>query len=332
MKPRDILVATHGYCFDGMTSAALFTHLRRTLEPGEALTFRYKSCGYGPNMQMIPEGWLDGSENVILDFRYTPSKKLSWYFDHHVTGFGSPEERETALATAGAAGTGPAARPQVHFDPASSSCAGLIARVASSRFGVSMDQMSELIEWAEIIDAARFSSAEAATRRDEPALQLAGVVEHHGDAAFLLSIIPRLLERPLNEVARSEDIQRLWQPIAASRASFTERIKARAEVKGRVVYVDLTDAPVDISSKFVTYALYPRCAYSVMLARHKQHLKLSIGYNPWSGVERTHDIAAICRREGGGGHPVVGACAFPLPELERARSVAKAVVRELDEG
>ena len=76
MKPRDILVATHGHCFDGMASAALFTHLARALEPGQDLAFRYKSCGYGPGMQRIPEGWLDGQESAILDFRYTPSEKL----------------------------------------------------------------------------------------------------------------------------------------------------------------------------------------------------------------------------------------------------------------
>src|SRR5277367_3018661 len=84
MKAREMMVATHGHCFDGAASAVLFTRLARAVAAaGEARSFRYKSCGYGPGMQMIPEAWLDGAENAILDFRYTPSKKLSWYFDHH---------------------------------------------------------------------------------------------------------------------------------------------------------------------------------------------------------------------------------------------------------
>jgi len=331
MKPRDILVATHGHCFDGMASAALFTHLVRALEPGQGLGFRYKSCGYGPGMQMIPEGWLDGEESAILDFRYTPSKKLTWYFDHHITGFASNEERDIALA--GAAGTdlkGHLAKPQVHYDPTYGSCAKLIADVASSRFGASMSPHEELIAWADRIDSARFDSAEDATRSDEPVLHLAAVIEHHGDGPFLKKHIPRLLDRSVSEVACSPEIQALWTPIAASRDAFTRRVEKGATRRGRVVQVDLTDAPLEVAAKFVTYALFPDCTYSVSLSRNKAHYKLSIGYNPWSGHARGHDIAAICRRYDGGGHPAVGACSFPLAARDKAVAAAAAVVLELN--
>ena len=331
MKPRDILVATHGHCFDGMASAALFTHLARTLEPAKALSFRYKSCGYGPAMQMIPESWLDGDESAILDFRYTPSKKVTWYFDHHITGFATTEERDSALAGAAKA-TGPGApdQPQVHYDPAYGSCAKLIADVAATRFGAPMSAHQELIDWADRIDSARFDSAEDATRRDEPVLHLAAVIEHHGDGPFLNDHVEKLLSRPVTEVARSPEIQALWRPIAASRDAFTRRVEKNATRKGRVVHVDLTDAPLDVAAKFVTYALFPDCTYSVTLSRNRQHYKLSIGYNPWSGHVRLHDIASICRRLGGGGHPAVGACSFPLSAREKALATTEAVVAELN--
>jgi hypothetical protein len=331
MKPRDILVATHGHCFDGMASAALFTHLARALEPAAALGFRYKSCGYGPGMQMIPEPWLDGEESAILDFRYTPSKKVTWYFDHHITGFGSVEERDRALAGAAPArGPGAPDKPQVHYDPTYGSCAKLIADVARERFGASMSPHEELIAWADRIDSARFASAEEATRRDEPVLQLAAVIEHHADGPFLNAHVAKLLERSVTEVAKSPEIQALWAPIAASRDAFTRRVEKSATRKGRVVHVDLTDAPLDVAAKFVTYALYPDCTYSVTVSRNKQHYKLSIGYNPWSGHPRLHDIASICRREGGGGHPAVGACSFPLSAREKALAAAEAAVVELN--
>src|SRR5260221_115912 len=70
----------------------------------DVLGFRYKSCGYGPAMKQIPESWLDGAENAILDFRYTESKQLAWYFDHHLTGFGSEDERARAVARAESSG------------------------------------------------------------------------------------------------------------------------------------------------------------------------------------------------------------------------------------
>ena len=63
----------------------------------------------------------------------------------------------------------------------------------------------------------------------------------------------------------------------------------------------------------------------------KQQLKVGVGYNPWSGKERRHDISAICRRYGGGGHPAVGAFALPTKALAKAREAADAIVRELNE-
>lgn len=328
MKARSILVATHGHCFDGLASAALFTRLRRAIAGGAPLSFRYKSCGYGPGMQQIPEAWLDADENVILDFRYTPSAKLSWYFDHHVTGFASEAERDATIAGAARAGD-PEARPQVHYDPTYGSCTKLVADVAAARFGVEMREAESLISWADTIDAARFATAEAATDPDEPALQLAGVIEHHGDGAFVSKYAPRLADGDLLGLAKAPEIQALWAPIRAAREAMIERVVRAAEVRGPVVLVDLADAPLDVAAKFVTYARYPGCAYSVMLTRNKQHFKISVGYNPWSATPRAHDIAAICKREGGGGHPAVGACSFPLDAIDRARAVARAITAEL---
>lgn len=328
MKPTDIVVATHGHCFDGMASAALFSRLISSLRDGEPLAFRYRSCGYGPGMTMIPPAWLDGDENAILDFRYTPSKKLTWYFDHHVTGFGSDAERDAALAQASSS-KDPGVGPHVFYDAAYGSCTKLIADVSREHFGVDTSDLDELTRWADIIDTARFPSAEAAVSREHPVMQLASVVEHHGDGPFLASIVPRLGERPLSEVALAPDIQELWRPLSVSRQTFSARIERGAQRMGRVVFVDLSDAPLEAVGKFMTYAMFPDCVYSVSLSRQKQHYKLSVGYNPWCGVPRDHDIAAICRRYEGGGHPAVGAASFPLSALDRAREAARVITAEL---
>ena len=93
--------------------------------------------------------------------------------------------------------------------------------------------------------------------------------------------------------------------------------------------VDLGDENLDVATKFVTYAMWPTSGYSVVLSRSKSKCKLSIGYNPWSNVTRTHDIAKICERHGGGGHPVVGAISLPADALARARELASSVAEEL---
>lgn len=332
MKPKNVTVATHGHCFDGMSSAALFTHLLRSLRSSRAsapLAFKYRSCGYGPGMSMIPEEWLDGDENAILDFRYTPSKRLSWYFDHHITGFGSPEERQAAESAAIPA-SADSQGPHVFYDATYGSCTKLIADVGKRELGVSMDGLGDLIAWADKIDTASFESAEAAVSRTEPVLMLASVVEHHGDGPFLTSIVPKLLERPVREVALDADIQALWKPLMAAQETFIARVKKGSKPMGRVVFVDLSDAPIEAAAKFVTYALHPECMYSVVLMRGRQHYKLSIGYNPWCGASRLHDISVICRSYGGGGHAAVGAASFPLSALDNAKQAAAAVTALLN--
>lgn len=335
MTPRDIVVATHGHCFDGMASAALFTRLVRAMRAGAPLELRYRSCGYGPGMSTVPPAWLDGDENAILDFRYTPTKRLTWYFDHHITGFASAEERDTALSRAAETLESPRtpdpdAGPRVFYDAAYGSCTRLIADVSRERYGIDAGPTGELVAWAEVIDTAGFPTAEAAVSREDPVMQLASVVEHHGDAPFLTSIVPRLMERPVSEVARDQDVQELWRPLARTREAYGTRIERGATVIGRVVMVDLSDAPLEAVGKFMTYAMFRECVYSVTLSRQKQHYKLSVGYNPWCGVPRDRDIAAICKRYDGGGHPAVGAASFPLSALEQARKAAQDIAEELN--
>ena len=99
---------------------------------------------------------------------------------------------------------------------------------------------------------------------------------------------------------------------------------------GNVVYVDLSDAVIDVAGKFVTYALFPKSIYSVMVTRGRTRCKISVGYNPWSGQERRHDISQICKRYGGGGHAVVGAIALSPSEIEKAKQIGLDIVAELN--
>ena len=163
------------------------------------------------------------------------------------------------------------------------------------------------MRWADIIDSAAFESAKMAVERKEPELQLMTLVEHLGDDAFLAKMVPRLLEQPLCEVARAPEVTLAYEPLGRALDDFVGKVRSRAETIGVSVLVDLSDELIETAGKFVTYALYPESAYSVLLSRSKSKCKISVGYNPWSPVPRTHDIAAICERHGGGGHPVVGA-------------------------
>ncbi len=328
MSSRSVVVATHGHCLDGLCSAALFTRLLRHVEHAErdALAFRYLSMGYGPGENGVPPRLLTGDVNAVLDYRFSASPDLSWYFDHHVSAFATPEERQ---AFDDRAARGKAER---HFhDGAYGSCTKLIADIGAARFGLDSAPVAELVRWADMIDRAAFPSAQMAVEKKEPVLKLMTVVEHGGDAAFLQRFVPLLLEHSIEDVANLPEVRAAYVPYEEQQAGFVKLVEANATFDGVAVRVDLTAQELEAAPKFVTYALYPTSAYSVVVTRSRKKCKLSIGYNPWCGVPRTHDIAKICERHGGGGHAVVGAISLPADPESTARAVAlsKEIAREL---
>src|SRR5262249_14858824 len=128
--PRRVVVATHGHCFDGMCSAAMFTRLMRSMHPGADFRFTYRALGYGPGQNGVDPRILDGELNAVLDFRFSTSPKLTWYFDHHVSAFPTPGDR--ALYDARAAD----GERRFFHDGQYGSCTKLIADVGAARFGL----------------------------------------------------------------------------------------------------------------------------------------------------------------------------------------------------
>ncbi len=313
--------ATHGHCFDGLASAVVFTRLLRAVSPEAKV--EYRACGYGANQPKADASSLTGEQNAVLDFRFGDSPALSWYFDHHKTAFPKPEDE---LAFRARAECEPL---RFFYDPSYSSCTKLIADTAREHFGIQLADLAPLVEWADMVDAARFPTAAAAVDRSNPVMQLVAVVEHYGDDRFFSKAVPQLLEKPLEEVARSHLVTGKYKALGEKHDRFTARIRERGHVKGRVVHVDLTDSPVDAVAKFATYAMYPETMYSVVVGLLSGGVKISVGYNPWCGAPRDVDVSAICSRWGGGGHPVVGGIAFPRSEVDRARSVALQIADEL---
>jgi hypothetical protein len=322
-----VVVATHGHCFDGLCSAVMFTRLYRRRFPDDGASFTYRGAGYGPGQNGVDPKVLSGDVNAILDFRFAAVRQLTWYFDHHVSAFVTPTERafyEQAVAEGEARG-----ERRMFHDGAYSSATKLIADVGRQRFGLDPAPTEELVRWADMIDSASFPSAAMAVERKEPELRLMTIVENLGDDGFLAKMVSRLLEKPLSEVARSEDLAQLYEPLGRAHESFVKLVEKRATRLGHVVLVDVTEQLIEVAGKFVTYALFPDSAYSVMLSRSKSKCKISVGYNPWSPIPRRHNIAEICERYGGGGHPVVGAISLAADKVDDAKALARTIALEL---
>ncbi len=82
-------------------------------------------------------------------------------------------------------------------------------------------------------------------------------------------------------------------------------------------------------NKFIPYYLFPDSTYTVSVSTSSFRTKVSVGSNPWAKEPVKHNLASICERYGGGGHPRVGAISFEIGAADKARAVAQEIRQEL---
>ncbi len=319
----------HDKCFDGACSAALFTRFHRECV-GTVERFEYRGLVHRAGL-LFEESWFDTrGENAIVDFKYSSSPLLTWWFDHHLSAFMSVKDEQTFQRGQADGSRG----MRQFFDPTYTSCTGLIAQVASTRFGMDISPFAELIHWADIVDGARYQSATAAVEMADPAMKLTLVIESAPDGdgeSISRRFIPLLTEMPLQQVLEQPFVQNLLGPLLEQHWAALELIRSRAQCQGEVISFDITDQPTEGYNKFIPYYLFPEGTYNVGLSRSSFRTKVSVGTNPWTSrpADELANIAAICERYGGGGHARVGAISFAVDQEEAARAAAQEIVAEL---
>ena len=310
----------HGNCFDGVSSAAVFTKFYRTkFHPNAEIEYQpvmHKAGNFFDKNELVSDG-----ENAIVDFKYCADERVTWWFDHHQSAFlSAADEQKFSEDESG----------RKFLDTTSKSCAEFIAKVAAEKFGFRDESLDELIEWAHIIDGALYESPAQCVELRSPALKLMQVIEGEKDKDFVAGIIRSLTEKSLNEIIESPEIQAKLEPILEQHEKTVALIKDRAEYEKGVVSFDLTDTKIDGYNKFIPYYFYPQTTYNVALTQSAFRTKISVGSNPWSPRPRVHNIAEICERYGGGGHAVVGAVSLAPDALEKGREFMREIIAELE--
>ena len=188
-------VLFHDNCFDGAASAAVFSRFYRERIRKDG-TLTYQGLSHQAGGAPVPESAFQGDENAIVDFRYSQSPKLTWWFDHHASAFQNEGDEAHFLAdTSG----------RKFHDASRKSCTVYLADIARERFGFDPGPMVELLEWAEIIDGAQFPSPQMAVGLREPALQLMTVLEANHDPELIPEVIRLLEAHTLSDVASRRD-------------------------------------------------------------------------------------------------------------------------------
>ena len=314
-------VLHHASCFDGAASSSIFTAFYRACVRSDA-EFVYIPKQHRPGNPFVATDF-NADEVAILDFRYTKIPGLVWFFDHHKSSFQLDGEREHFLAD----GSG-----RKFFDPNATSCTGFIAHVAASRFGFEPAPHAELLHWADIIDSAAFPDPEIPVTLEAPALQVMTFVEQNDDPVLAGRLIEDLMTTPLEKLARQSYVREVVDPAMVRHRADIELLRSRLEIHGGVATFDLLDQPARAYNKFIPYYLHPDIRYLVGVSVGPDgRFKLSAGYNPWFAEDgREHDIATLCERFGGGGHPFVGGISFSPDDAappRQAKSWISSVLR-----
>ncbi len=313
-------VLYHGNCFDGSASAGLFSRFfREHLSPGDA-QISYTPMQHKGDAQPIAGTLLDGDVNACVDFRYSQDPRLQWWFDHHVSAFQLPGDEAHFRADKSG---------QKFYDPTAKSCTNFLAKTLAARFDFDTARFSDLLYWAEIIDGALFPSAAMAVELREPALRLMTWVENNREPKLAERFIEDLVTRPLADIAAEAYVATALGPLLVRHEKNLEAMRRISKLDRGVAIADLTAEGASTINKFIVYYLHPDARYAVTLLATPERYKISVGSNPWPKTPRTHDIAKLCEKYGGGGHPAVGAISLPKTDLEAARKVAAEVTAYL---
>jgi hypothetical protein len=314
----NVRVCFHDQCFDGACSAAVFTRFyRECVNPEAELCYRGLVHRAG---QLFDEDIFDSDENVIVDFKYSSSERLTWWFDHHQSAFLTEADAEHFRRdTSGRKFYGPEFR----------SCTKFIAYIGATKFGFTCPDLEELVHWADLIDGAQYPDPQTAVEMRDAATQLTLVIEGTRSKGFVAGLIPELVSKPLSKIAAVPPIRQAFERLYSQHLQTIELIRQRAELHDGVVFFDMADQDSDGFNKFIPYYLFPAAVYSVALSRSRERTKIAVGSNPWNPTPKGANLASICERFGGGGHAKVAAISLPPGDLERARAVARQIVTEL---
>jgi len=321
----NVRVFYHDKCFDGACSASLFARFHRECIRQDA-SYEYHGLVHRAGA-LFNEADFIGDENAIVDFKYSASPKITWWFDHHLSAFLTPEDNQDYQRGLADGRYG----DRRFYDPNYTSCTSFLAHIASTRFGFNAEPVKDLIHWADIVDGALYESPQAAVEMAAPAMKLTLVIESTQDPEFIPRLIPLLTTKSLADILQEPFVAELLPPLLERHQQALSLIQERSESKDGTIYFDISDHQLEGFNKFIPYYLHPEATYSIGLSKSSFRTKVAVGSNPWTKAkpEDMVNLATICERYGGGGHARVGAISFPPDREDVARKAAAEIVAEL---
>ncbi len=276
--------------FDGMAAAAILAEALDAVRGEKELDWH----GVNFDRTLEWETFGIGRRFAVVDFHFHPHAE--YWFDHHPTTFLKPEHE--ALYQPG---------PTRRFDPASPSCPPIIVAHAREEWGWEPPaRFEELVRWSNIIDAARFHSAEQALFGTDPALRIMRALTCAPDFAFHDRVVALMRRQDLVQVALDEEVDRCFRRAERNRDRALEAFPGTlVERTADTMLADLRSRKIR-RERFAAFYLYPELHYLVSLLPTRAGVHITVSSNPWNRPDDGLHLGEILKEYGGGGHQGVG--------------------------
>lgn len=273
--------------FDGRASVAVFLDFLRG---------RGDSVGnYVQVDHWISDKWdalVRKSKNpfAVFDFYFHP--RAVFFFDHHATTFRKKSwERNFKNDRFH------------HLRPEYKSCCKLVFDALKKNFGYRpKSHIKDLVRWAEVVDAADYSSPRLTIEVEEPALEIDIFVDERSTKENLNWLIELISRKPLREIARLGKVQKVVKMARRKIKRGLLFTRKNLQIFGKVTFLDLSLTNVP-RVRFAPHYLYPELNYTVTLMKDVDGFRIAVGGNPWRKQACRIDLGRYAKAKyGGGGH------------------------------
>lgn len=303
----------HSPCFDGIASSVLALDF---LEGSQNWTFEELH----PVNYDSRNGWLSKKLSkpfAVVDFLYHPD--ADFWADHHQTTFVKPSLKKTFED---------GKNPYHIYGAKSGSCAKLIWRVLAQRFNYRNTRFTELVRWADKIDAARYGSVEEAISGSYPALNINRSLMITSDPDYPVWLVTQLRSHPLDEVGRLPEVVEKSNEVKTLVQVGLDRLSQTVHLDGSDIAVFDVDSSDVLINRYSPYHFFPEARYSVGMVRTNDGIKITAMRNPWRQFPSVY-LGKVFERFGGGGHRRVGSVLLKDSDARKAQRVLKRLLREI---
>jgi hypothetical protein len=245
---------------------------------------------------------------VVLDFPFHPH--AAFWFDHHL----SPFKKETWQKKF--------REDKTHvYRPQYFSCCHMAYDTLKRNFKWHPPAYFDgLVTWLDVIDGARYASAEQTILMKEPAFAVDNFIDQQRGNPERAEWLIRLLSmHPLVSVAKIPEIATIGRKVRKQAALNLAFYKKNLIARGNVAFIDLTRHQGKML-RYAPYYLFPEIRYSIRASMKGRLYHLGVGENPWIKNKGKIDIGMLVKKYGGGGHLTVGATDLKTrEEAERAK-------------